>query len=674
MLKNIRPAATPLVLSDPFLNVWSFSDNLYDDSTRHWTGERNSLVGIIAIDGTLYRFCGKADILSNRPNVELDTMAQISLTVSALSTEYIFERGGVELTVTFVSPILPDDFYMISRPLTYIRYAVRSIDGKPHNIKIYTDITGEWCVNVPNEDVMAGKREFKNAKSAYMGTTAQEILNSSGDDHRINWGYVHLINPFGDIFCGTLANRYHYLRRKDFHEENYSSAQKPLLNYKCPIVACEVDFGDVCNKKQEKFIAIAYDDIKSIEYFGDRICGYWQKDGMTFEAMVEDAVEQAQCVFEKVKKFENRLYSDAISSGGRKYADLLALAYRQAYAAHKLIADKDGKIIFLSKENYSNGCIGTVDVSYPSIPVFLLYSPELVRGMMRQIFKFAASDAWEFDFAPHDVGTYPKANGQVYGKDNESGKLLHKYQMPVEESGNILIMAAAVTMADKNLNFIREHFDILEKWAAYLKNNGYDPDNQLCTDDFAGHLAHNCNLSIKAILGIASFGILLRLLGDEQKSAEYINEARELAKKWESEAKTEERYKLAFDQPDTWSLKYNLVWDKIFGLNLFSKEVAETETQWYIRKQNKYGIPLDSRSDYTKADWLVWAASLSSNLADFEILIEPIWRYVNETSTRVPFSDWYYTSSGKFGGSMQNRSVIGGVFIKTLMEKRDLKI
>ena len=673
MLKSIRPAAVPLVISDPFLNVWSTADNLYDDSTRHWTGERNSLVGIVTIDGTSYRFCGKSDVLANRPNVELDIIPQISLNVSALSTEYIFGCGGVELTVTFTSPILPDDLHMISRPLTYIRYSVRSVDNKPHNVIIYTDITGEWCVNKPKEEVKADKKSFKNAKSAFMGTVTQEILNSVGDDHRINWGYVHLINPFGNVFCGTLANRYHYMHRREFDEKDYSSAQKPLLNRNCPIVACEIDFGEVCNQKQEKYIAIAYDDIKSIEYFGEQVCGYWQKYGMTFDEMVEDAVENANGIFTKAAKFDNKLYSDAVASGGKKYADLLALSYRQAYAAHKLIEDKDENIIFLSKENYSNGCIGTVDVSYPSIPVFLLYTPELVRGMMRPIFKFAASDEWEYDYAPHDVGTYPKANGQVYGKDWDSGKLLHKYQMPVEECGNMLIMAAAVTMTDKNLNFIKENFDILEKWASYLKNNGYDPDNQLCTDDFAGHLAHNCNLSIKAILGIASFGILLRLLGDEQKSAEYINEARELAKKWELEAKTNDRYKLAFDQPDTWSLKYNIIWDKIFGLHLFSEQVAKLETQWYIKNQNKYGIPLDSRSDYTKTDWLVWAASLCDNLADFETLIEPVWRFVSETKSRVPFTDWYFTSSGVQRG-FQNRSVIGGVFMKVLIEKMNLEV
>lgn len=671
MIQNLRPAAVPLVMSDPFLNVWSFADNLYDDSTRHWTGERNSLAGIITIDGKNYRFCGKTDVLENRPNTEIEPMNQKSLNVSALSTEYVFEKCGVELAVIFTSPIMPDDFDMISRPLTYIRYKVRSVDGEKHSVKVYVDLTGEWCVDKRNEDVVRGKKEFGASKAAYMGTAEQKPLNSTGDDHRINWGYVYLINNSGEVYCGNLGNRYRYMHRSEFGETDYSAYAKPFLNYECPVIATVTDFGAVTKTMKEKFIAIAYEDVKAIEYFGVQKPAYWQKDGDKFDEMVDTAVSSAEKIFAKAEAFDNKLYADALTAGGKKYADLVALSYRQAYTAHKLIADDEGKVVFLSKENYSNGCIGTVDVSYPSMPVFLLYTPELVRGMMRPIFKFAASNAWEFDYAPHDVGQYPKANGQVYGNDN--GVLLHKYQMPVEECGNMLVMAAAVTMADKNLDFIKENYELLEKWANYLKTNGFNPDNQLCTDDFAGHLAHNCNLSIKAIMGIASFGILAKLLGDKKTSDEYLKEAKDLAAKWEKEAKAARRYKLAFDQNDTWSLKYNMIWDKLFGLNLFSKNVYKSEVKWYIENQNKYGIPLDSRSDYTKADWLVWAAALSDNLADFERIVSPLWTFVNETKSRVPFTDWYMTSTGYQVG-FQNRSVIGGLFIKSLAEHKDLRV
>ena len=179
------------------------------------------------------------------------------------------------------------------------------------------------------------------------------------------------------------------------------------------------------------------------------------------------------------------------------------MAYRQAIAAHKLVTDENGDVLFFSKECFSNGCIATVDVTYPSIPLFLLFNTELVKGMLRPIFKYFNSDDWKFDFAPHDVGCYPIANGQVYGENALEN------QMPVEECGNMLITMAAISMSEKNAAFAKENFTALTSWVDYLVINGFDPGNQLCTDDFAGHLSHNSNLSIKAILGIASYAITM---------------------------------------------------------------------------------------------------------------------------------------------------------------------
>src|SRR5215467_13286572 len=120
----------------------------------------------------------------------------------------------------------------------------------------------------------------------------------------------------------------------------------------------------------------------------------------------------------------------------------------------------------------------------------------------------------------------------------------------------------------------------LEKWAEYLKAKGFDPENQLCTDDFAGHLAHNVNLSAKAICGLGAFGKLCEMRGDKAKADEYFKIAREFAQRWVKEADDGDHYRLAFDRPGTWSQKYNLMWDRILGLNLFPAEVARKEVDY----------------------------------------------------------------------------------------------
>ena len=380
---------------------------------------------------------------------------------------------------------------------------------------------------------------------------------------------------------------------------------------------------------------------------------------------IEAAIAEAAGEYEKVKalcdRFSQKLCRDAKAAGGSKYAELLALAYRQVIAAHKLVLDENGEILFISKECFSNGCAATVDISYPSCPMFLLYDPELIKGMLRPIYRYALSDAWQFSFAPHDVGQYPLLNGQVYGNNAP------EMQMPVEECGNMLIMEAAVAITTGSVDFARSHMDTLKKWCGYLLKYGADPENQLCTDDFAGHLAHNCNLSLKAIMGIMGMSVLCRMNNDEKAAIDYHQKAKEMAAHWMENALDETgESRLAFDRPGTFAMKYNMVWDKLWNTGLFPDEFRKAELQNNRKHFNAYGLPLDSRADYTKSDWWIWVAAMTENKADFESFIAPLWQAYNDSESRVPLTDWFDTVSAR-EVSFQHRSVQGGLFMQLLM-------
>ncbi|MFW5994798.1 MAG: glutaminase domain-containing protein, partial [Spirochaetia bacterium] len=413
--------------------------------------------------------------------------------------------------------------------------------------------------------------------------------------------------------------------------------------------------------EQKRLVVFGYDDVHSIEYFGERLSAYCFRNGEHFEALFARAVEEYEELSERCDEFDRTLRETALEAGGRRYADICALAYRQAIAAHKLVADVDGAPLFFSKECFSNGSIATVDVTYPSTPLFFLYKPELVEAMLKPIFRFASSPEWPKQYAPHDAGTYPRANGQTYGVHIRA--IDETRQMPVEECGNMLILTAALSRATGDTRVAEAHHALLRQWADYLLTHGYDPDHQLCTDDFAGHLAHNANLSVKAIVALAAFADLCDMLGRPEEGAKHREAAEDYAKRWEQDAHEEDHYKLTLVDSGTWSLKYNLVWDRLLGYSLFAPEIFEREVSWYRRCCNRYGTPLDNRSMFTKADWIVWAACLTDDEEAFRDLVEPIWDFLNETPSRTPFSDWYGTTDAA-EHSFHHRSVVGGVFMK----------
>jgi len=657
-----KAPAYPLITHNPYFSIWSFTDNLNESTTKHWTGANQSIVGLIKVDNQVYKFLGKEE--SAKQNDKIKQANQLSVNMSATETTYQFDCGAVSLNVAFTSPLIITDINILSRPVSYISMKTKSKDGKKHLVQIYVGASSAIASNKGTEPMLAIGYTTQNLNVLKLGTVDQPILQKSGDDLRIDWGYAYI-----------AANKYHskqYIQSINEASQDFISntsgmnEAKIVTNKSSKQEGSNLSINTIFNAdtardtETEHLLLVAYDEIKAIQYFKESLDPWWKLDPtMNMDKMLQLAYTQHADVMAKCDRFNKQIYNDALAAGGDNYAKLCITAYRQAVAAHNLVKSKqNGELLFLSKENFSNGSINTVDVTYPSAPLFLNYNPSLMKGMLNGIFYFSEkSGLYKQPYAAHDLGTYPLANGQTYPEG-----------MPVEESGNMIILAGAIVKSEGNANYAAAHWATLTQWVQFLEKEGLDPVNQLCTDDFAGHLARNANLAIKAIVGIRSYAMMAEMLGKKEIAIKYTQIATEMAAKWQDLANAGDHYALTYNDKNTWSQKYNMVWDKLFGFHLFPQKVYDAEVAYYLTKQNEFGLPLDSRKTYTKSDWITWTATLSSTQGDFEQLINPVYKFATNTPTRVPLSDWHETLNGKQIG-FQARSVVGGYFIKVLHDK-----
>lgn len=645
-MKNQLPAY-PLITIDPYFSYWSFSNKLNNDEIKHWTGKNKIIRGEVIVDDTSYTFMGKGK----------NKIAQIDIQVTPLITKYIFLNEQIKLEALFYSPTFLDELEICARPISNIDFNYQNIDGKKHQIRIKMIFDEGLCYDLKKDSKIDS--QMFNLQSLNIGSffkVKQPILESSGDDLRINRGYFYV-----------AADK--------------NNSEIKIIKEERITIQVILDLRE----NDTSFILVGYDDVSSIEYYGTPLKGYWTKKYSNIIEAFKDAYSSHDVEFEKCLKRDKRILSEAKASGGKELQKIVTASYRQSIAGHKIVEGKDKEILFISKECFSNGCAATVDVSYPSSPLYLLYNPELVLGMIRPIIKFARMPVWKYDFAPHDAGRYPLLGGNVYGiknmygKDNNESYLpiwLHTkeddlfdlhMQMPVEESANMLIMIYAACKKLNDCNFLKENIDLFQKWVKYLIEFGKDPQNQLCSDDFAGHLSHNINLAIKATLGIEAFAGISSMLDDAKSSEVYHLIAKEYADSIVKNGYSEEHSYLTFEDSNTWSLKYNMIWDKYFNSNLFDDSLFEKEFNYYLTKQNKYGIPLDNRKDYTKSDRLVEVSCFSDNIKERQKFLSGLVTFLKAKKSRVPFGDWYDTKTGE-AIMFRARTVQGGCFMPILID------
>jgi hypothetical protein len=655
-LAAFRPPAVPLVVNNPYLSVWSEANNLTDDITREWTGNPQPLISLIKIDGQTSRLMGAA---ATNPMASIPAFPQTGLQVTPTRSIYDFDNGHVHVTMTFMTPALPSNLDVLTRPITYINWAVSSVDGQSHNVSIYESSSSLLSVTSNTHVVQWSRTTSGPITALRVGTTSQTLFQPAGDQVGIDWGYLYAAAQTGQALASAAGNPELIGQFEGAGLLGLDDHRAPRqAQYDEPVLAFSFALGSVTpGTPVQRHMEIGYDEIYAVNYFGQKLLPYWKRNGITMPQLLQQADADYDSLAAQCASFDSSLTSDLTAEGGAQYAQLAALAYRQSLGATGIAADSNKQPLLFTKEQSSNGDIATVDVIYPGDPMLLLLSPTLAKASIVPILSYAASSHWTFPNAPHDLGTYPNALGRDDGGE----------AMPVEESANMLILVDAIAKIENSTEFANQWWPQLTQWANFLKPYAVDPGNQLTTDDFLGTINHSANLAVKAIEALGAYAQLAQMRGDTTTANSFTSTAQSDVTHWISVTNAGDHYDMVYNQSNTWSLKYNLVWDKILGLNLFPTSVASTEIAYYKRAMKTYGVAVEGTTNTAKTDWELWAATLATNTSDFQTLIAPIYNYMNTTGSRQPMQDSYDITDVNSGG-FHARSVVGGVFIKMLSD------
>lgn len=569
---------------------------------------------------------------------EMKEAGQKSVDVQATQTHYVFDCGDVELKLTFTAPYLLDNLDVLSRPVNYISYQVKALDDREHDVDIYFEMDPHKAFRAAQTTEMYEKDGWTMMKT---GRENQKLWVDKMKDAPA-WGYFYLGTKGEATYAqGDAAEmRAHFMKAGDLKDMRRSDEKRYAA------IAQKLEM----NNEYPQHLTVAFDGLYTMAYFGENLLPYWNKDGeKTIEGLYEDAEKVYKETMAKCYDFDRQLMKNAFQAGGKEYAELCAAVYRQAVSAFQMSKNSSDELLYFTT------LVGSLDIYFAASPLFLCYNPDLLKAMLNPFFYYSESGKWNKPFPAHDLGGYPFVNGQAKGGD-----------LPVEHAGNMLIMVAAMAKAEKDASYAKEHWETLSKWAAYLMENGVDTDKQIDADNFAGRYSHNANLSVKGILGIASYALLAKMLGKQEDADKYLAAAKRMAEEWEKLASDGDHYRLAFDQMDSWGQKYNLIWDKLLDLHVFPDRVVELETAFYMTKLNTYGCPLHSKTEYAKADWTVWTAALQNDPLMFREFILPLYKYMNENKWRVPMADTYNVVSQKTRVTSWGRPVTGAYFIKLL--------
>jgi hypothetical protein len=351
-----------------------------------------------------------------------------------------------------------------------------------------------------------------------------------------------------------------------------------------------------------------------------------------------------------------KVQQDSLAAHSQDYATITTLTVRQTFGALQFAGTSEKPYIFL-KEISSNSDIQTVDVIFPAQPILLYLNPNLMKYLLDPLFENQeTSGRYPNKWAEHDLGTFPVARGYPKGDDEP---------MPLEECGNMIIMTLAYANRTGDVQYLVDHYPKLSQWAEFLVDEALIPAEQLSTDDFAGTLVNQTNLALKGIIGLKAMAEIALLSGNVDI---FSATAEDYLTKWQgfaiNRAADPPHTTLSYGDADSHGLLYNLYADKLLGLNFVPQSIYDMQSAFYPTVALEYGVPLDTRHTWTKSDWEMFVAAISSPETQ-TMFIQKLANWIGTTTTHLAMTDLFDAGTSGWpdnGPQFKARPVMGGSF------------
>ncbi|KAJ9205056.1 hypothetical protein DTO164E3_1679 [Paecilomyces variotii] len=656
-----RPPAIPLAVKAPYLSTWlnvgSDGGNggyLAGEWPVFWSNQITAWTGMIRVDDTTYTWMGDPG-----PQAVTQTAFQYTSTKSIFTMDV---AGKVEMNITFLSPITPNDLKRQSLVFSYLHVDVSSVDGKVHDVQLYSDITAEW---ISGDRSNIAQWDYGQAGDvAYHRVYRQTQQLFSEVDDQGEWGYWYWST---DQVHGLTYQAGPSTDARNTFAANGSLPNSQDTNYRAisdnwPVFAFAINLGPVDEWGSGVLFSIGLTQDEAVQYEGadgyDPVPSLWTSYFDSDLAAVEFFHKDYSTSSQLSTDLDNQISQDAIAAAGQDYLTIASLSVRQAFGATQLCGTPNTTYIFL-KEISSDGNMNTVDVIFPAHPIFLYTNPTLLKLLLDPLYENQEAGKYPNLWAMHDLGShYPNATGHPQGNDEE---------MPLEECGDMVIMTLAYALRSKDTAYLSQHYAKLEQWTSFLLDDSLYPANQISTDDFAGALANQTNLALKGMIAIKAMSVISSLTGNEADSKNYSSIAQQYINEWETLGVAHDanppHSTLAYGSNSSYGLLYNLYADKELSLDFVPSWVYDMQSTFYPTVENKYGVPLDTRHTYTKADWQLFTAAVASKSTQ-QMFLNDLATWINETPTNRPLTDLYDTDTGNYpsGLTFVARPVMGGAF------------